>query len=100
MSYPLIVFVTVSHARFALLIYSKIFGSASRVWAVGCINTRSPAFKFLVARLYTVSAFLSRQSIVSVVHIITLYPSVFATLKRESDKSPDGGANSFTAEPV
>ena len=75
--------------------YSRIFGRAVTVSSVGCIRIISPAFKLFVARSNIRFASWSRQSIVSLVHIITLYPMSLQTMNMFSPILPLGGANSF-----
>ena len=62
--------------------------------AMGCIKTKSPPAMFLVARVKQTEASLSRQSIVSLLHMTVLSPSTRAALTVSSLYAPEGGAKS------
>lgn len=86
---------TVSAESPAAAMPSSMAGSASAVFSVGCNKMRSPAFMPFKARSVMSAASRSRQSIVSRVHMTTVYPSSAHTLNIASPMLPDGGAKSF-----
>ena len=74
-------------------------GNASNVFSVGCIKTSDPPLTFFVALLYINVLFLSRQSMVSYVHIIVAQPNACAASIVALLNAPLGGANSLILYP-